>query len=413
VAQMDTQRVRGSGPQRRSRRFVLSATLATVFMVTTALTGVGAATRPATTASAVAWKVVATPDPGSGRLLSRYLGDVSAASAHSVWAVGGTGDTIDPFAAHWNGKRWATKTIPQPPAGRASRLFWVSALTKDDAWAFGVQGGLFPGLWAIHHNATGWHNTTIADLPVGFTASRVTARSDTSFWAVGRDNLQRPGAVQWDGHTWAPYQVPPVAGAPGSGFLSDMARVPGTHNWFAAGFDQDNGKPLFAKWTPSGGFTRMDSTTHQPFSGRALSIVAFSKHDAWAAGSRSDSFGKVHPLIEHWDGTSWRQAATPKIPHQQTGIFQDMASATHNRLVAVGVRFKSSGVERTLAERFNGTTWQITASVNPSPGSQSRDRFFSVTDVPGTKHAYWTVGDHGLFLGDRGTNHTLAERCLC
>jgi hypothetical protein len=367
-------------------------------------------------ATAAVWRQFQTPNPG-GPAITRYLGDVSATSTKSVWAVG-TLNGGAPAAAHWNGSSWVKKPLPPPQDDRGS-VVSVTALTSTDVWAFGLQGVVCPArcpLWALHHTATGWHTSHVADLPSNLrTLVGVHAYSDTSFWAVGTGTSGRPAAANWDGHTWTEYEVPPAApGDPGAGQLLDIARVPGTGKWFAAGKDSDTGRTLFAKWTPTAGFTRMDNTTPQQFFGGITdSLVVFSKQNAWAAGVHQDAAGKPKPLIQHWDGTSWRLVSTPQVPHAEAAFFNDLASGAKNRLVAVGVLHKASGVDRTLAERYNGVSWQITPTVNPSADSQSVDHLYAVTSVPGTHHLYWAVGDHGLFLGDRGTDHTLAERCVC
>src|ERR1700674_3284812 len=62
-----------------------------------------------------AWKVVASPNVGSG---DNHLKAIAAITANDIWAVGySTADSSSPSQAlieHWDGTQWSIISSPQP-----------------------------------------------------------------------------------------------------------------------------------------------------------------------------------------------------------------------------------------------------------------------------------------------------------
>ena len=79
------------------------------------------------------WKLVASPNPGSGNDLS----SVTASSATSALAVGTyfTGARQKTLIVRWNGRAWTP--VPSPGPGQASGLAGVAATSASDIWAVG------------------------------------------------------------------------------------------------------------------------------------------------------------------------------------------------------------------------------------------------------------------------------------
>jgi hypothetical protein len=91
-----------------------------------------------------AWTLVNSPDLTQGTLVG-----VTALSATSAWAVGGTMRGSQPAQTvieRWNGKSWAL--VPSPAAGF---LASVTATSARNAWAVGFSPGDATGViehWA-------------------------------------------------------------------------------------------------------------------------------------------------------------------------------------------------------------------------------------------------------------------------
>ena len=93
----------------------------------------------------------------------------------------------------------------------------------------------------------------------------------------------------------------------------------------------------------------------------------------------NSSFLEV-PLVEQWNGTSWSVLATPSISGSMGAWFQAVSCATATGCNAVGANLNSSGVEVTVAEKWNGSAWTIKSS--PNPGTATQSFLLAVSCVP-------------------------------
>jgi hypothetical protein len=78
-------------------------------------------------------------------------------------------------------------------------------------------------------------------------------------------------------------------------------------------------------------------------------------------------------LVEQWDGARWRTEPAPVPPGAPFSELNAVTCTTATSCVAVGDYVTSSGLDASLAERWNGGSWAIQPTPNPS-GTQ----FFSV-----------------------------------
>ena len=78
------------------------------------------------------------------------------------------------------------------------------------------------------------------------------------------------------------------------------------------------------------------------------------------------------PLAEYWNGSTW-QVQPVQVPTGATNTyFEGVSCATPTTCVAVGAYFTSTNAYFTLAERWNGSTWQIEATPNPQGATDSQ-----------------------------------------
>jgi hypothetical protein len=146
------------------------------------------------------WRQAPAPLPNP----SQYLQGVADISGGDAWAVGG--DKRREFILHWNGTSW--RIAPNPRAGRgASGLLDMSVLLASEIWAIGY--GLGPGnIKFLRWNGSAWHAEPGPNIPVAppvFWA--VAAISPGSIWGAGSTNtLGVHGNVlimHWDGTSWS------------------------------------------------------------------------------------------------------------------------------------------------------------------------------------------------------------------
>jgi hypothetical protein len=132
--------------------------------------------------------------------------------------------------------------------------------------------------------------------------------------------------------------------------------------------------------------------------GNALTgIAAVSAHNVWAVGSAAT--GK--PLIEHWDGRSWKQVRSASPRGATESLLNSVATAGPSSAWAVGY-FNTGKTIKTLIERWNGLTWKQVPS--PNPGGRHGSFLLSVA-AAGPSSA-WAVG----YYGTGKTIKTLIER---
>lgn len=193
-----------------------------------------------------AWRIQASPDPGSH---GAALASVTALSATSAWAVGlvlGASTTQSlTLIEHWNGRRWHTQPSVSP--GSENFLVGVTALSGTQAWAtgayvFGSDTGTLVESWS----GTSWHepSTPGPGLHVGLLA--IAAHSASDVWAVGfRASLTNPRTLvqHWNGTKWE--VVPSPSPSPHPDALQGVAVLSRAYAW-AVGYRGN--KTLIERW---------------------------------------------------------------------------------------------------------------------------------------------------------------------
>ena len=77
-----------------------------------------------------------------------------------------------------------------------------------------------------------------------------------------------------------------------------------------------------------------------------------------------------HTLVERWNGSSWSIVTSPNQPSANDSGLTGVTCTSTTSCFAVG-HYDTDLVTRTLVERWNGTSWSIVASPNPSGIAQS------------------------------------------
>ena len=126
-------------------------------------------------------------------------------------------------------------------------------------------------------------------------------------------------------------------------------------------------------------------------------VTALGPDDVWAVGTEIRlRTGVIHPLTEHWDGTSWSLVNAPDGGAAR-GELKGVAAGSSGNVWAVGYR-EVSGHSEPLVMRWDGTRWHVLAA---PPGDALND----VT--PRRSGTIWTVGSNPF-----GINHALLARRL-
>jgi hypothetical protein len=303
-----------------------------------------------------------------------------------------------PAASIW---RVAPTPNPHPHAVNDVTFTAVSATGATDTWAVGINQDKNTVRHPLVENWNGQSWTLIAAAePSGRQSwfNGVDALSPTNVWAVGEStNLQASNQDEttliehWDGHTWTIVSSPNPSTGPNSADVLEAVTGVGPTDLWAVGWNLDpatnsilmlfehfDGKTWRAAASPSKGFQF------------AVAAKAISPNDVWAVGN--DQTGpKGLTLAAHWNGTRWKLVPTPSL---FDGI------APQNFLTGVtanaGNDVWASGYEDNVNQRnfakpyalhWNGSKWTLV--LLPNAGGEGNRLFgtvaLSATDV-------WTVG---------------------
>jgi hypothetical protein len=266
--------------------------------------------------------------PARGRIVmlrAGLAGICSAVLAVAAFAAPAGAKVVEPGrqaagralpAAAAPGSGWSITPSPNPLAGNGA-LNTVSCPTTSVCTAVGLhvtESGLGVTL-AERRSGSAWTVESTPN-PAGAAASAlngVSCPSSSACTAVGAffagSGAQLTLAERWDGTSWAIQPTPNPAGSPSS----------------------------------------------------ILSAVACPAADTCTAVGTSNS----QVLVERRDGASWRIQPAP-VPSGAQFSELNGVSCTAGTCIAVGDYVNASGLDVTLAERWNGTSWTIQPTPNPS-----------------------------------------------
>lgn len=357
-----------------------------------------------------------TPNPG---YYGNMLWDMAAPGSGDVWAVGvkATTTSNDTLAIHWNGTSWAAVATPNPVQEcQDGDIMWagqslngVAAVSSNDVWAVGA------GCYGIdplieHWNGTAW--SIVASPPLGTeggdewgTLSDVAAISSGDVWAVGyRSAGDYQGLVEhWGGSNWS------VAAdaSPAGSYLSSVSATGPNDVWAVGGSDPHNN--FIEHWN---GASWSVVASPQPARGSSLdSVRAISPTDAWAVGSQTASTGAEVTFTLHWNGATWNEVPSPNMSTASSASNQlrSVTAISPNNVWAVGMyenEQTSIHQHRTLALRWNGSSWAISKS--PQPGRTSELTAAAATPAGRLFTAgFWSLYDRDIYDGHYTLPQTL------
>jgi hypothetical protein len=135
-------------------------------------------------------------------------------------------------------------------------------------------------------------------------------------------------------------------------------------------------------------WTAVSSPNLTQFSNVLWGADALSAGSAWAVGRAETGTLPIHrPVIERWNGSSWSISASP-LP-SGGGELRDVDAISGSNAWAVGFTNSSNG-NLTLTERWNGSAWRIV----PSPSVSTQNHLLGVKNL--SANDAWAVGSHNL-----------------
>lgn len=200
-------------------------------------------------------------------------------------------------------------------------------------------------------------------------------------WLTGdHPDAAAPGVTtaHWDGSVWKPETAPLLEPTLGASLLSVAAAGP-RDVWAVGARQPDSGYLTFL-----GLIEHWDGTAWRQIPGPQLDadywtldgVTVRGAADVWAVGTVARPGELGRPLLLHWDGTAWTRVPVPFLDGLQGDLYGVAADGAEG-VWAVGSYRAGDGTERVLAAHWDGRRW----SRCDLPAVAGRLR--QVTAVPG------------------------------
>jgi hypothetical protein len=127
-------------------------------------------------------------------------------------------------------------------------------------------------------------------------------------------------------------------------------------------------------------------------------VTCTSSTQCWAVGSYpilTSNFGVDQTLIEQWNGTSWSIVSSPNSGDIENVLY-GVTCTSASQCWAVGTYRINGQNNQTLIEQWNGSSWSVVSS--PSANSPAYNALHAVTCSSATQ--CWAVGEYQGTSGD-------------
>lgn len=306
------------------------------------------------------WLIQKTPSPTRGDSLNA----VSCRSASSCMAVG-SGP-----AEQWNGKSWSVVKIARP-RGTTPDLLGVSCVRAGPCYAVGGNfvrsvGSSVAELW----NGSKWSVqpvtlTTSADSSLlnGVSCTTATNCTAAGFYhdpALADRALAEDFSIRWQNVSPMPFNGVSPTNLNGVSCASPRACVAVGRFQTSTGFESFAESWNGTSWTAPRLLAKPKITS-------VAAVTCTGVSNCVAVGSIATGTGSTSaPAAERWNGAGWTLQKPPAPKGAARSFLFSISCPAKASCFAVGLRTNFSGQQRTLAEHWNGKTWQITPTPNPS-----------------------------------------------
>lgn len=315
------------------------------------------------------WKLYEVPELSEAA--ESHLSSISCTSSAACTAVGWyetTGSTAA-LTEHWNGERWEAQAATMPSGALESRLTGVSCADYYCAGtgAYVTAEGADSGFTERGFETTSWIAEAAPD-PTGAQFATLTGVScNTSPFActasgtyVSEDGVEETLVEQLSGTTWT-LQTPP---SPAEAMATELTAVSCSAKTacIAVGGDE-NGEGALATLGESWNGSEWQVQRTPAFTGLTesdLAAVSCSSVELCrAVGEYRDSEGTAFTLAERWNGASWEPEATPSPASARGSELQSVSCPSVTECTSTGSYVNSDDARQDLAERQSAAGWTL------------------------------------------------------
>ncbi|WP_033217312.1 hypothetical protein [Kitasatospora phosalacinea] len=195
-------------------------------------------------------------------------------------------------------------------------------------------------------------------LPEGLRASTAVPDGSGSTWVTGSRQGGSVATGRYRAGHWQVQDAPLPDHAMGGG-LNGFAAAGGPDDVWAVGYYQPDDYLTFY-----GVIDHWDGESWQQVPTPDLgtdywtlsAVVANGPSDVWASGNVGTEDGWTRPLLLHYDGHAWTEAATPE-PDSRSGELTRLVAAGPNDIWAAGAEIGPSHQDKPIVAHYDGHRW--------------------------------------------------------
>jgi hypothetical protein len=327
------------------------------------------------------WSAQSTPSPEGAP--SSALNAVACPSSSACVAVGSAvtrSGTVITLAERWDGTKWSIQATPNPPAG-GGILFGVSCSSASACTAVGASNA---GIFAERWNGTKWLIQPAPNPPSGGgVLFGVACTSAVSCTAVGGSNSGTL-AEHWNGTTWGIQATPNPSGAQFS-FLNAVSCTSASACTAVGGYGTSSGTPVTVaeRWDGTRWSIQPTPNRTQASASGLFAVSCPVPSFCMAAGPSFNGFSTPVSLAESWNGKTWEIQNTPNLPGAEPSFLIGVSCPSPANCMAVGGTGTDNAPRKALvAEHWNGNGWAIVPVPDP-PGMTSAGGNLESVSCPG------------------------------
>ena len=320
---------------------------------------------------------------------------------HATQLVHPTSISLAPSPSPSLPAQWMTISSPNFGSGD-NELAAIAAVGAQEAWAVGFSKNNSNGYYSTlieHWNGASW---AVAPSPNAGNGNNflagITVVDAQNAWAVGeyqaRSSQEDQALIErWNGTAWA--MVPSPNSNNVSRFLFGVTAMNANDAWAVGESQAPSMTPhtLVEHWNGTG-WVVVPSPNPGSLNNKLFDIAAVNASDVWAVGEFQDSSSKENQtLIEHWNGNSWMVVPSPN-PSTINDVLAGISVVDAQDIWADGYA-KGTASSQTLIEHWNGSSWMVVPS--PNPGDGNNELFHLDAIAPNN---VWTVGNYQTGSGN-------------
>ena len=319
------------------------------------------------------WSVVSSPNGGTQ---NNVLTAVSCVSTKFCMATGyyNNGSTDQTLITVWNGSSWSLMSSPDSSSTQFNVLNGVSCTLISFCMATGYyNNGSTDQTLITVWNGSSWSSM---NSPNGGSADFLDGVSCVSSLctAVGQ-NDGKTLIEMWKGSTWS---LVSSLNPSGTDLLSGVSC--GSSTVCTAAGDYNNALTLIEKWSGSSWSIVSSPNTTGTLNNTLSGVSCVGSSFCMAVGYYHTDTNLERTLTERWSGTSWNVVTSANTSSTQDDELNGVSCFSSSFCMAAGDFFNGTNYQ-TLIEKWDGSTWSLLSSINTSP---TQDNYLGKASCVGT-----------------------------